>query len=106
MNCMIKPNHDVGLGPLNHCQITGSKNLFEAIDLGLQPPCSALLTDATIRHPETYYPLRLMIYPESGLGQLDYVVDGKILFPIDYPYRPLISDPMMGRFYPSLKNAV
>src|SRR3989338_6990423 len=94
MNCMIKPNHDVGLGPLNHCQITGSKNLFEAIDLGLQPPCSALLTDATIRHPETYYPLRLMIYPESGLGQLDYVVDGKILFPIDYPYRPGISAPL------------
>ena len=78
---MIKPNHDVGLGPLNHCQITGSKNLFEAIDLGLQPPCSALLTTATLRQPETHYPLRLMICPESGLGQLDHVVDGKILFP-------------------------
>ncbi|MEK7583076.1 MAG: class I SAM-dependent methyltransferase [Patescibacteria group bacterium] len=91
---MNKPNHDVQPGPLNHCQITGSKNLFEAIDLGHQPPCSALLTDTTLHHPETHYPLRLMICPESGLGQLDYTVEGKILFPIDYPYRPGISAPL------------
>src|SRR3989344_454111 len=87
-------NHDVRPGLLDHCQITGSKNLFEAINLGHQPPCSALLTNETLRHPETHYPLRLMICPESGLGQLDYVVDGKILFPTDYSYRPGISVPL------------
>src|SRR3989344_7574782 len=87
-------NHDVRPGLLDHCQITGSKNLFEAINLGHQPPCSALLTNETLRHPETHYPLRLMIWPESGLGQLDYVVDGKILFPTDYSYRPGISVPL------------
>ncbi|MEI6454088.1 MAG: class I SAM-dependent methyltransferase [Actinomycetes bacterium] len=87
-------NHDVKPGRLDHCQITGSKNLFEAIDLGFQPPCSALRTEITLREPETYYPLRLMICPESGLGQLDYVVDGTILFPTDYSYRPGISVPL------------
>ncbi len=65
---MKKINHDVKPGKLGHCQITGSKNLFEAIDLGFQPPCSALRTEITLREPETYYPLRLMICPESGLG--------------------------------------
>jgi len=91
---MEKFNHDAKLGRLDHCQITGSRNLFEAIDLGHQPPPSALPTDETLREPETHYPLRLMICPESGLGQLDYVVDGKILFPTEYTYRPGITPPL------------
>lgn len=91
---MTKPNHDVKVGRLDYCQISGSKNLFEAIDLGHQPPCSALLTNSTLHEPETHYPLRLMVCPESGLGQLDYVVDGRILFPTEYPYRPGISVPL------------
>jgi hypothetical protein len=68
--------------------------LFEAIDLGFQPPCGTLLTEKTLNDPETYYPLRLMICPESGLGQLDYVLGSKICFPTDYPYRPGISIPL------------
>ena len=71
---MIKVNHDAVPGRLDRCQITGSKNLFEAIDLGHQPPCDALLTSKTIHESEVYYPLRLMICPDSGLAQLDYIV--------------------------------
>jgi hypothetical protein len=91
---MRRFDHDAKLGRLDHCQITGSRDLFEAIDLGHQPPPSALLTDITLREPETHYPLRLMICPKSGLGQLDYVVDGKILFPTDYTYRPGVTAPL------------
>lgn len=86
--------HNVKVGKLDYCQITGSRNLFEAIDLGFQPPCGTLLTEETLRNPETYFPLRLMICPESGLGQLDYVLGSKACFPIDYPYRPGISVPL------------
>lgn len=86
--------HDVKVGKLDHCQITGSRNLFEAIDLGFQPPCGTLLSAETLRDPETYYPLRLMICPESGLGQLDYVLGSEVCFPKDYPYRPGISIPL------------
>lgn len=86
--------HDVKVGKLDYCQITGSRNLFEAIDLGFQPPCGTLLTANTLRDPETYYPLRLMICPESGLGQLDYVLGSDKCFPKDYPYRPGISVPL------------
>ena len=91
---MIKPNHDAVPGKLDHCQITGSKNLFEAIDLGHQPPCDALLTKETINQPEVYYPLRLMICPDSGLAQLDHIVDGSTIYPKDYPYRSGISAPL------------
>lgn len=87
-------HHDAAPGKLDHCQITGSKDLFEAIDLGHQPPCDALLSDTTIDQPEVYYPLRLMISPESGLGQLDYAVPGDLIYPRDYPYRAGVSQPL------------
>jgi len=88
-------SHDVTTGKLNYCQITGSSNLFEAIDLGFQPPCGTLLTKETLDNPETYYPLKLMVCPESGLGQLDYVLGNEACFPADYPYRPGISKPLV-----------
>jgi hypothetical protein len=90
----MKINHDVLPGKLDHCQITGSKNLFEVIDLGHQPPCDALLSEKMLNQPESHYPLRLMICPESGLAQLDYVVHGSIIYPADYPYRAGISEPL------------
>jgi len=87
--------HDVPPGKLDHCQITGSTDLFEAIDLGFQPSAGALLDKEGLREPETHYPLRLMVSPKSGLGQLDYVVDGKLLFSgTDYMYRTGISAPL------------
>ncbi|MBP6946049.1 MAG: class I SAM-dependent methyltransferase [Candidatus Pacebacteria bacterium] len=89
------PNQDVKPGTLDRCQITGSKNLFEAIDLGFQPSAGALLTREGLNQPETRYPLRLMICPESGLGQLDYVVDSNVLFSdTNYVYRTGISEPL------------
>lgn len=92
---MKKPNHDAKIGKLDRCQITGSKNLFEAIDLGFQPSAGALLSEDGLNEPEAQYPLRLMICPESGLGQLDHVVDPKLLFSkTDYVYRTGISEPL------------
>jgi SAM-dependent methyltransferase len=81
------PNHDVSPGPLSHCQITGSENLETVIDLDAQPLCDSLLTEEHLAQPETYYPLRLNICPESGLAQLDYVVDGAVVYHPEYPYR-------------------
>lgn len=91
---MMNMNHDVPPGALDRCQITGSTNLFEAIDLGHQPPCDALLSKDMLGQPEIHYPLRLMICPDSGLAQLDHVVDGSVIYPADYPYRSGISEPL------------
>jgi hypothetical protein len=44
--------------------------------------------------PEVHYPLRLMICPDSGSAQLDYIVEGKTIYPVDYPYRSGISEPL------------
>lgn len=85
-------DHDVPVGYLKRCQITGSDDLHEIIDLGFQPPCDALLD--TKDQPEKKYSLRLMLSPKSGLAQLDYVVDGREIYPPSYPYRSGISKPL------------
>ncbi len=87
-------DHDLAPGKVDRCQITGSKNLFEAVDLGHQPPCDALLTKDMLDKPERSYPLKLMICAESGSAQLDYVVDGSEIYYPDYPYRSGISKPL------------
>jgi SAM-dependent methyltransferase len=84
-------NHDVAPGPLERCQITG-KDVFEAIDLGAQPPCDALLDSKN--DPEVAYPLGLNVCPESGLAQLSFVVPGEEVYPPTYPYRSGISKPL------------
>jgi hypothetical protein len=91
---MTKFNHDIPPGNVDRCQITGSLNLFEAIDLGHQAPCDSLLTEEMLDQPEKRYPLRLMICPESGSAQLSYFVDGSEIYYPDYPYRSGISKPL------------
>ena len=87
-------DHDVQPGKLDRCQITGSSDLFQVLDLGHQPPCDSLLTSDMLNEPEKTYPLRLMICPESGLAQLDYVIDGREIYYPNYPYRSGISWPL------------
>jgi hypothetical protein len=87
-------DHDAAPGRLDRCQITGSSNFNLVIDLGHQPPCNSLLTPDMLHRPEKTYPLRLLHCPESGLAQLDYVIDGSELYYPDYPYRSGISKPL------------
>lgn len=88
-------DHDVPAGKLERCQITGADDLFEVIDLGHQPPCDSMLTEAQLDEPELTYPLRLMLSPSSGLAQLDYVLDSATMFRPDYPYRSGVSAPLV-----------
>lgn len=94
MNARTTVDHDAKHGPLRRCQISGSEELHLIIDLGHQPPCDALLDEAELADPEISYPLRLMLCPQSGLAQLDYVVPGEEIYPPHYPYRAGISKPL------------
>jgi hypothetical protein len=91
---MSMPDHDLRPGKVERCQISGSTDLFEVIDLGHQPLCDSLLDERALGEVEHTYPLRLMLCPESGLAQLDYVVDGGVVFHPGYPYRSGISKPL------------
>ena len=87
-------NHDAAPGPLTACQICGSADLFEIIDLGHQPLCDSLLTKAQLSQPETTYPLALNMCRACGLAQLSYVVPGEVVYHPAYPYRSGISAPL------------
>ena len=80
-------DHDLPTGHLTHCQVCGSENLELVLDVGHQPLCDSLLTDAQLHEPEMNFPLRLHRCIDCTLTQLDYVVDGSIVYKPEYPYR-------------------
>lgn len=84
---MTIPNHNIEPGHLQACQVCGSKNLELVIDLGHQAPCDSLLTVDQLLEPETTYPLRLVRCTSCSLAQVDYIVDGTVVYHPDYPYR-------------------
>jgi SAM-dependent methyltransferase len=74
-------------GPIDKCQICNSSKLNLILDLGHQPLCDSLLAKEMLNQPETTYPLRMFWCEECSLAQLDYCVDGSVVFHPDYPYR-------------------
>lgn len=80
-------DHDVAPGKLDRCQICGSNDLELVLDCGHQPLCDSLLTEDRLDAPETHYPLRLFRCTRCTLTQLDYVVDGSVVYAPEYPYR-------------------
>ena len=45
------------------------------------------MTADQLKQPELFYPLRLNFCYESGLAQLDYIVDSSTIYHPEYPYR-------------------
>ena len=78
---MIKNGH------IDKCQVCNSNKLNLILDLGHQPLCDTLLTKEMLNQSETVYPLRMVWCEECSLAQLDYCVDGSVVFHPDYPYR-------------------
>ncbi|MDD3019698.1 MAG: class I SAM-dependent methyltransferase [Alphaproteobacteria bacterium] len=82
-----RPNHNLKPGHIECCQICGSKNLEVVLDLGHQPLCDSLLYKEDLQKPETFYPLRQVWCKDCTLNQIDYVVDGAVVYHQDYPYK-------------------
>lgn len=84
---MYPKHHMIKNGHIDRCQICNSSTLHLILDLGHQPLCDSLLSKETLNEPEITYPLRMMWCQECSLGQLDYCVDGSVVYHPDYPYR-------------------
>lgn len=87
MKLSYPKHHLVKVGHISRCQICNSVKLHLILDLGHQPLCDSLLNKETLNEPETNYPLRMMWCQNCTLVQLDYCVDGKLVYHPDYPYR-------------------
>ena len=84
---MCPEHHMIKNGPIDKCQICNSSKLNLILDLGHKPLCDSLLAKEMLNQPETTYPLRMFWCEECSLAQLDYCVDGSVVFHPDYPYR-------------------
>ena len=84
---MYPEHHHIKNGHIDKCQVCNSSNLKLILDLGHQPLCDSLLTEEMLNQPETTYPLRMFWCEACSLVQLDYCVDGSIVYHADYPYR-------------------
>ena len=87
MKSIYPEHHMIKNGHIDKCQVCNSNKLNLVLDLGHQPLCDTLLTKEMLDQPETTYPLRMFWCEECSLAQLNYCVDGNVVFHPDYPYR-------------------
>jgi hypothetical protein len=68
------------------CQVCGSLDLKEVLNLGLQPLCNEFKLLSQLNSPETYYPLSLVYCADCETVQLSYIIPTKQVFGEQYTY--------------------
>ena len=93
---MYPEHHLIKNGHITKCQVCNSSKLNLILDLSHQPLCDSLLNKEMLNQPETTYPLRMFWCEECSLAQIDYCVDGSIVYHPDYPYRTGVTKELVG----------
>lgn len=75
----------------SRCRFCGAGLRDVFVDLGAQPLANAYLTEADLRRPEPFYPLRLLVCAACFLVQVEETVSPERLFS-DYAYFSSYSD--------------
>ena len=95
---------DKSIGKLNSCQICSSKKLQKIIKMGSTGLCDSLLTKKQLlKGAEKSFPLNMYRCTKCQLLQLNYVVDNKKLFHLNYPYKSGITKPLKKLLYDTSK---
>ena len=84
---------DAGPGKINYCQVCSSKKLQKVIQMGSTGLCDSLLKKNQLKK-EKSYPLNLYRCKDCQLLQLDYAVNNKEVFHLNYPYKSGITKPL------------
>lgn len=79
---------------IKECQLCNSKKLKKIISLGSTGLCDTLLSKQEIKN-EKSYPLNLIRCENCQLLQLDFIVNNKKLFHLNYPYKSSITQPLV-----------
>ena len=87
------------VGKIERCQICSSSNIKEIISLGFSGLCDSLLTSDGLNNFEKSFPLNLLRCKNCQLLQLDYIVDNKEVFHLEYPYKSGITPPLKKYLY-------
>ena len=68
------------------CRHCHSSSLHLFLDLGFAPPSNAYLSEADLKKPENYFPLKVMVCDQCWLVQTEDFVGASELFSADYAY--------------------
>lgn len=68
------------------CRHCGANLTLPMIDLGSAPPSNAYLTETTLRAPEKWFPLRVLVCTKCWLAQTEDYTGAEELFAADYAY--------------------
>ena len=68
------------------CRHCGSTLSLPLVDLGSAPPSNAYLTEQTLRAPEKWFPLRVLVCEHCWLVQTEDYAEADELFDADYAY--------------------
>lgn len=90
---------NIPIGHIDNCQICGDKNLKTILSFGHQPIVQNYLTEEQLNQPENTFPLNFCYCPNCGLAQLNYIIDPKLAFPLNYPYRTGLTNMLIKNFY-------
>ena len=74
------------------CRHCGSEVVFPLVDLGSAPPSNAYLTRLTMRRPEKWFPLKVLVCENCWLVQVEAYSRAAELFNEEYAYYSSFSD--------------
>ena len=83
--------HNFLTGKIDKCQICGSNNLIQVIDLGHQPLANTLQKNNQDKEKMEKFPINVVRCGDCTLMQIDYIVDQNKVYHQDYPYLPGIT---------------
>jgi SAM-dependent methyltransferase len=68
------------------CRHCSSELKLPLVDLGSAPPSNAYLTESTLKAPEQWFPLRVLVCEHCWLAQTEDFAQAQDLFDADYAY--------------------
>lgn len=68
------------------CRHCGSELELSLVNLGSAPPSNAYLTEQTLKAPEKWFPLRVLVCESCWLAQTEDFAQARELFDADYAY--------------------
>jgi SAM-dependent methyltransferase len=68
------------------CRHCGTELVLPLIDLGSAPPSNAYLTEKTLKAPEKWFPLKVLVCNQCWLAQTEDYAGAEELFDADYAY--------------------
>ena len=83
--------HNFLPGKINKCQTCSSSNLIKVMSLGEQPLANSLIRNLDDEKKIKKYPINIVRCGDCTLLQIDYIVDQKEVYHLDYPYLPGIT---------------